>query len=68
MNVLPHIAELIVPKISDATEWAETIVVTTPDPVYQAGLAKIRPEQIVLDFAHLKLSSDMAVKPQGFLW
>ena len=68
MSVLPHIAELIVPNISDATGWAETIVVTTPDPVYQAGLAKIRPDQIVLDFAHLKLSSDMAVKPQGFLW
>jgi GDP-mannose 6-dehydrogenase len=68
MNVLPHIAELIVPNISDATEWAETIVLTTVDPVYQAGLAKIRPEQIVLDFSNLKLSSDMAVKPQGFLW
>lgn len=68
MNVLPHIAELIVPNISDATKWAETIVVTTVDPVYQAGLANIRPEQIVLDFANLKLSSDMAVKPQGFLW
>jgi GDP-mannose 6-dehydrogenase len=68
MSVLPHIAELIVPTISDATGWAETIVVTTVDPVYQAGLANIRPEQIVLDFAHLKLSSDMAFKPKGFLW
>jgi GDP-mannose 6-dehydrogenase len=68
MNVLPHIAELIVPNISDATGWAETIVVTTADPVYQAGLANIRPEQIVLDFAHLKLAGDTAVKPQGFLW
>jgi GDP-mannose 6-dehydrogenase len=68
MSVLPHIAELIVPNIEDATGWAETIVITTLDPVYQAGLANIHPEQIVLDFAHLKLSSDTAVKPQGFLW
>ena len=68
MNVLPHIAELIVPNISDAIGWAETIVVTTVDPVYQAGLANIRPEQIVLDFSHLKLAGDTAVKPQGFLW
>jgi GDP-mannose 6-dehydrogenase len=68
MNVLPHIAELIVPNIADATGWAETIVITTPDPLYRAGLANIHPEQIVLDFAHLKLSSDTAAKPQGFLW
>jgi GDP-mannose 6-dehydrogenase len=68
IGVLPHIAELIVPSISDATGWAETIVVTTVHQVYQAGLANIRPEQIVLDFSHLKLSSGVAVKPQGFLW
>ena len=66
MRVLPHIVELIVPKISDAIGWAEAIVVTLEDPVYVAGLAKLRPEQIVLDFAHLAMSSDAGVKPQYF--
>jgi GDP-mannose 6-dehydrogenase len=67
MSNLPHIAELIVPNISEATEWAETIVITTADPIYQAGLANLQPEQIVLDFAHLKLLSEVAARPRGFL-
>ncbi len=68
VNVIPHIAELIVPNISEATQWAETIVVTTDDPIYRAGLTNMRPEQIVLDFSNLKPSNNMAPKPQGFLW
>ena len=68
VNVIPHIAELIVPNISEAIQWAETIVVTTDDPIYRAGLTNMRPEQIVLDFSNLKLSGNMAPKPQGFLW
>jgi len=68
MQVLPHIADLLVPNVSDAVGWAETVVITTADPVYQVGLAEIRPEQIVLDFANLKLSSAIAVEPKGFLW
>ena len=53
MRVVPHIAELLVPKISDAIEWADVVVVTSGDPTYVAGLTKLRPEQRVLDFAHL---------------
>ena len=41
MRVLPHIAELLVPKISDATDWADTIVVTSPDPVYSGGNCQV---------------------------
>jgi len=67
MSNLPHIAELIVPNISEATEWAETIVITTADPIYQAGLTNLQPEQIVLDFANLKLLSEVAARPRGFL-
>lgn len=66
MRVLPHITELIVPKISDATGWGQTIVVTSADPVYVAGLTRLRAEQVVLDFAHLETSSAAAVKPQYF--
>jgi GDP-mannose 6-dehydrogenase len=68
INILPHIADLIVPSISDAVRWAEIIVVATADPAYQAGLDLVRADQIVLDFARLKISGDIPVKPQGFLW
>lgn len=68
MHVLPHIADLIVPHISDAIEWAETIVVTTGDPIYRASLATVGPKQIVLEFSSLEAASDIAVRPRGFLW
>ena len=51
MRVLPHIAELLVPKISDAIDWADTIVVTSPDPIYAAEIAKLGSDKVVLDFA-----------------
>lgn len=51
MQVLPHIAELLVPEISDAVDWADTIVVTSTDPVYAAELADLPQDKVVLDFA-----------------
>jgi GDP-mannose 6-dehydrogenase len=50
MHVLPHIAELLVPKITDATDWADTIVVTSSDPVYAAEIARLTSDKVVLDF------------------
>jgi GDP-mannose 6-dehydrogenase len=55
MRTLPHIAELLVPKITDATDWADTIVVTSPDPVYEAEVARLGADKIVLDFAEFHL-------------
>ena len=51
MRVLPHIAELLVSEISVATDWADTIVVTSPDPIYAAEIAKLGPHKVVLDLA-----------------
>ena len=53
LRVLPHIAELLVPEVADAVGWADVVVVTSANSVYAAGLARLRPEQLVLDFAHL---------------
>ena len=54
MRVLPHIEELMVEEVTDAVGWAETIVVTTTDPIYAKAIATARSDQIVLDFARLK--------------
>jgi len=51
MQALPHIADLLVPKIADATEWADTIVVTSNHAAYAAAIAHLPPDKIVLDFA-----------------
>ena len=68
MQVLPHIAELIVTEVTDAIDWAETIVVTTTDPVYARAIAAARPDQIVLDLACLSDASDGNADVLGFLW
>jgi GDP-mannose 6-dehydrogenase len=67
-RVLPHIADLLVPDISDAIKWAEAIVVSTSESAYKAALADIRPEQVVLDFANLKIDGGTFAKSRGFLW
>jgi GDP-mannose 6-dehydrogenase len=67
-RVIPHIADLMVPNVSDAIAWAEVIVVSTPEPAYKAGLLAARPDQIILDFANLKLPEGIPARPQGFLW
>ena len=51
MRTLPHIAELLVPTITEATDWADTVVVTSPDPVYAAEVARLGADKVVLDFA-----------------
>lgn len=67
MQVIPHIASLMVPNIIDAVGWADTIVTTVADPVYEAGIADIRPDQTLLDFARFN-SRDSEVRREGFLW
>ena len=67
MQVIPHIANLMVSDIIDAVSWAETIVTTVTDPVYEAGIADIRPDQTVLDFARFN-SGDYERRREGFLW
>ena len=57
IRVLPHIAELLVPKISDATAWADTIVVTAADPVYMTEIGKLGADKVVLDFAQFHRSA-----------
>jgi GDP-mannose 6-dehydrogenase len=67
MRVIPHIAELLVPTIADAAGWAETIVVTAADEAYKPGLANIRADQVVLDFARYEFDQAHK-KAQGFVW
>lgn len=67
MQAIPHIANLMVSDIADAVGWAETIVTTVPDPVYESGIAEIRPDQTVLDFARFS-AGDPNPRREGFLW
>jgi GDP-mannose 6-dehydrogenase len=68
LSVLPHVADLMVPDISGAVDWAELIVVTTPDPAYKAALSRARSDQMVLDLAGLAGSVGSGIRSEGFLW
>jgi GDP-mannose 6-dehydrogenase len=68
MRVLPHISDLLVPKISHVLAWAETIIVTVPDPIYLEAIAHARADQVVLDFAHLTDDVGKKINAEGFLW
>jgi GDP-mannose 6-dehydrogenase len=67
-RVLPHIADLLVTDIADVIQWAQAIVVSTSDPAYKAALLDVRPEQVVLDFANLKIGDGSSARPKSFLW
>ena len=68
LRVLPHITELMVPEITEALAWAETIVVSIPDPIYATYVANARSDQVVLDFTRLNASEADGIKSEGFLW
>ena len=65
---LPHIAELMVAEVTDAVDWAETIVVTTTDPTYARAITAARSDQIVLNFAYLNGTNSRNASALGFLW
>jgi len=67
MQVIPHIANLMVSEIGEAVGWAETIVATVADPIYESGIAEIRPDQTLLDFARFN-SGNREPRREGFLW
>ena len=67
MHAIPHVANLMVADIADAISWAETIVTTVPDPVYETGVADVRPDQTVLNFARFSSEQRQSGR-EGFLW
>jgi GDP-mannose 6-dehydrogenase len=67
MHAIPHVANLMVADIADAISWAETIVTTVPDPVYETGVADVRPDQTVLNFARFSSQQRQSGR-EGFLW
>ena len=61
MSVLPNITKLLVPRIEDAINWAEVIVITASDPIYANGLANLRSDQVILDFAGIAPAGEEAL-------
>lgn len=66
-QAFPHIVDLMVSEMADAVDWAQTIVTTVTDPIYETGMAAIRSDQTVLDFARFD-ARYLPENTEGFLW
>lgn len=67
-GVIPHVAELMVNNLDAALKDADTVVITANAPEYRDAVAKLLPNQRVLDFARLAEAETLEERYDGFLW
>jgi GDP-mannose 6-dehydrogenase len=53
LNHIPHISQLMVTSIDEVLDHAETVVIGTRDPEFRSILARLRPQQVLIDFVRL---------------
>jgi len=54
LNRIPHVSRLMVGKVDDVLEFAETIVIGNKDPEFRSVTEKVRPAQSIVDFVRIK--------------
>jgi GDP-mannose 6-dehydrogenase len=67
-GVIPHIADMMKPTLDDVLEGAEIVVLTANAPEYAEVAAKLKPDQMVMDFARLPSAERLEQQYDGFLW
>jgi GDP-mannose 6-dehydrogenase len=53
LNRIPHVSRLMVDKMEDVMEYAETVVIGNKDPEFRSVPGKVRPGQAVVDFVRI---------------
>ena len=53
LNRIPHVSRLMVEKMDDVMEYAETVVIGNKDPEFRSVPGKLRPGQSVVDFVRI---------------
>jgi GDP-mannose 6-dehydrogenase len=53
LNKIPHVSRLMVDKMEDVMEYAETVVIGNKDPEFRSVSGKVRPGQSVVDFVRI---------------
>ena len=53
LNRIPHVSRLMVDKMDDVMEYAETVVIGNKDPEFRSVPGKLRPGQTVVDFVRI---------------
>ncbi|MGA7193611.1 MAG: nucleotide sugar dehydrogenase, partial [Anaerolineales bacterium] len=53
LNKIPHVSRLMVEKMDDVLEFAETIVIGNKDSEFRCVTNKVRPDQNIVDFVRI---------------
>ena len=53
LNRIPHVSRLMVDRMEDVMEYAETLVIGNKDPEFRSVPGKVRPGQSVVDFVRI---------------
>jgi GDP-mannose 6-dehydrogenase len=53
LNRIPHVSRLMVNKIEDVLDFAETIVIGNKDPEFLDTASKVRTGQTIVDFVRI---------------
>jgi len=65
---IPHIASLMRDSLYEVQAFAEVLVVTTPDPAFNAILANLASDQVLIDLVGLASTKKSAGQYQGSCW
>jgi GDP-mannose 6-dehydrogenase len=54
LNRIPHVSRLMVQKMDDVLQFADTIVIGNKDPEFHSVAERVRPGQAIVDFVRIK--------------
>jgi GDP-mannose 6-dehydrogenase len=69
LNHIPHISRLMADSVDEVIEHAETVVIGNGDPEFRALNARLRPDQVLVDF--VRISDDpgsLGANYDGICW
>jgi GDP-mannose 6-dehydrogenase len=67
LNRIPHVSRLMVEKMDDVLEFAETIVIGNKDPEFRCVTKRVRHDQSIVDF--VRISEDRSKNGyEGICW
>jgi GDP-mannose 6-dehydrogenase len=68
LNRIPHISRLMVERIEDILDFAETIVIGNGDKEFRGVVDRLRDGQVVVDLVRITQSQSVAGKYDGICW
>ena len=65
---IPHLSSLLVEQASEIAAQSDVVVVGYQSPEFAAVVASLRPDQVVIDLARLKMTEPTQAQYEGICW